>query len=91
MKKQSEINRLHGNINADEYRSQAGNINADEYKTQALQTRLLPFLNTYNEVMKFLHDGARPRTARTTTAWLATNNIRVFGPWPAKSPDMNPI
>ena len=30
-------------------------------------------------------------TARATRGWLAANNIPVFGPWPSKSPDMNPI
>ena len=38
-----------------------------------------------------MHDGARSHSARTTTAWLEAHNVQMFGPWPAKSPDMNPI
>ena len=68
-----------------------GNIDAQRYQQQALQPGLLPFLNIHNRQMMFMHDGARPHTALTTRDWLEINNVQVFGPWPAKSPDMNPI
>ena len=68
-----------------------GNINADQYQEQALANGLIPFLNNHNGNMHFMHDGAKPHTARTTTAWLAAHRVQVFGPWPSKSPDMNPI
>ena len=41
--------------------------------------------------MTFMHDGATAHSALTTRDWLAANNVQVFGPWPAKSADMNPI
>ena len=68
-----------------------GNIDAQRYQQQALQPGLLPFLNIHNRQMMFMHDGARPHTALTTRDWLEMNNVQVFGPWPAKSSDMNPI
>ena len=68
-----------------------GNINALRYQQQALQPDLMPFLNTHDRQMMSMHDAARPHTALTTRDWLATNNVQVFGSWPVKSPDMNPI
>ena len=41
--------------------------------------------------MAFMHDNAPEHRANATRGWLAANNIPVFGPWPARSPDMNPI
>lgn len=42
---------------------------------------------------QFQQDGASCHTARHTTSWLHTNNIRRFngGIWPPSSPDMNII
>ena len=37
-----------------------------------------------------MHDNARPHVARTYRQFLNTNNVNVL-PWPAVSPDMNPI
>ena len=69
-----------------------GNVDAVRYQDEALQRSLLPFLAAHNRQMKFMHDGATPHTARTTSAWLQQHRIELFGPWwPSKSPDMNPI
>ena len=38
-----------------------------------------------------MHDNAPGHRAHATRGWLAANNISVFGPWPARSPDMSPI
>ena len=38
----------------------------------------------------FQHDNARPHTALVPANFLAQNNVNVL-PWPALSPDMNPI
>ena len=37
-----------------------------------------------------MHDNARPRVARICRQFLIRNNVNV-PPWPAVSPDMNPI
>ena len=41
--------------------------------------------------MQFMQDNAPAHRAFVTRDWLRTNNVQVFGPWPAKSPAMNPI
>ena len=68
-----------------------GDIYCQRYQQQVLQPSMLPFLNIHDHQMMLMHDGARPHTALTTRGWLEMNNVQVFGPWPAKSPDnMNP-
>ena len=37
-----------------------------------------------------MHDNARPHVAKICRQFLNTNNVNVL-PWPAVSPDMNPI
>ena len=37
-----------------------------------------------------MHDNARPHVARICRQFLNRNNVNVL-PWPAVSPDMNPI
>ena len=37
-----------------------------------------------------MHDNARPHVARIRRQFLNRNNVNVL-PWPAVSPDMNPI
>ena len=39
---------------------------------------------------RFMHDGAKPHSARTTTRWLEGKGIRTLA-WPAHSPHLNPI
>ena len=41
--------------------------------------------------MQFMKDNAQAHSAFATRDWLRANNVHVFGLWPAKSPDMNPI
>ena len=38
-----------------------------------------------------MQDNAPAHRAFVTRDWLRANNVQVFGPWSAKSPDMNPI
>ena len=55
-----------------------GNLNAQGYINQILQPEAVPFLQRHGPAL-LMHDNARPHR----------NNINV--PWPAVSPDMNPI
>ena len=66
-----------------------GNLNAQCY-VNLLNNNLLPFMQNFRPGLTFQHDNARPHTALVTANFLAQNNVNVL-PWPALSPDMNPI
>lgn len=66
-----------------------GNLNAQEYVNQILQPVLIPFIAQHGPAV-FMHDNARPHTARVTRQFLQQNNV-VTLEWPSLSPDMNPI
>lgn len=67
-----------------------GNMNAVQYRDQVLQPVVLPFLHNQPQGTVFQHDNARPHIARLTRDFLNHHNVHVL-PWPACSPDMNPI
>ena len=64
-------------------------VNAHRYINQMLVPHVLPFFaNNPGAILQ--QDNARPHVARATQAFLQANNIPVM-PWPALSPDLNPI
>lgn len=65
-----------------------GNLNAIRYRDEILSPHLVPFLQQHNLTLQ--QDNARPHVARICTAYLQAHNIDVL-PWPAFSPDLNPI
>ena len=66
-----------------------GNLNAQGYINQILQREAVPFLQRHGPAI-LMHDNARPHVARICRQFLKRNNVNVL-PWPAVSPDMNPI
>ena len=66
-----------------------GNLNAQGYINQILQTEAVPFLQRHEPAI-LIHDNARPHVARICRQFLNRDNVNVL-PWPAVSPDMNPI
>ena len=66
-----------------------GNLNAAGYINQVLRPVAVPFLNRHAPAT-LMHDNARPHTARLTQQYLNANGVNVL-PWPAVSPDLNPI
>lgn len=66
-----------------------GRLNAQGY-INILNNHLLPFIQTHGPGITFQQDNATPHTARITNNFFAQNNINVL-PWPAVSPDLNPI
>lgn len=66
-----------------------GNLTAQGY-VHILANTLLPFMQAHGPGLTFQQDNARPHTARLTATFLARNHVNVL-PWPAVSPDMNPI
>ena len=67
-----------------------GNLTARRYIDQILQPHMIPFMQQHPDVTVFQHDNARPHSARLTQAYLEAQGVDVL-PWPAYSPDMNPI
>uniref|UniRef100_A0A674E0K0 Tc1-like transposase DDE domain-containing protein n=1 Tax=Salmo trutta TaxID=8032 RepID=A0A674E0K0_SALTR len=67
----------------------AGNLNAVRYREDILLPHVVPFLQAHPD-MTLLHDNATSRTARSVRDFLQDRNVSVL-PWPAKSPDLNPI
>ena len=66
-----------------------GNLNARGYINQILQPEAVPSLQRHGPAI-LMHDNARPHVARIRRHFLNRNNVNVL-PWPAVSPDMNPI
>ena len=66
-----------------------GNVNAMNYIDQAINTQVVPFFVNQPNLI-YMHDNARPHTARITVNHFTNLGIPVL-PWPAKSPDLNPI
>ena len=63
-------------------------VTAQRYINQVLRPSVVPFFHQHGNFI--LQDNARPHTARLTANFLQQHNIRVM-PWPARSPDLNPI
>ena len=66
----------------------AGNLNAVRYREDILP-HVVPFLQAHPD-MTLQHDNATSHTARSVHDFLQDPNVSVL-PWPAKSPDLNPI
>lgn len=67
-----------------------GNMNAENYVEDVLRPFVHPFAQTLGSDFTLMHDNARSHTAMRTREYLALENISVL-PWPAQSPDLNPI
>ena len=65
------------------------NLNANSYINQILTPVVLPMF-TQSQGLIFQPDNAPPHRARLTTNFLNQHNMQVL-PWPAMSPDCNPI
>ena len=68
-----------------------GRITAVIY-IKILENNLIPFINSLenNDNYIFQEDNAPIHTAKITKEWKENNNITSL-PWPAQSPDLNPI
>ena len=66
-----------------------GNLNAQGYINQILKSETVPFLQRHGPSI-LMHDNARPHVTSICQQFLNRNNVNVL-PWPAVSPDMNPI
>jgi hypothetical protein len=67
----------------------AGNLNAVRYREDILLPHVVPFLQADPD-MTLQHDNATSHTAHPVSDFLQNRDVSVL-PWPAKSPDSNPI
>lgn len=65
-------------------------LTAARYVSDILDEHVRPFAETYGENFLFMHDNARPHTARNTQEYLDAEGIVTLAT-PARSPDCNPI
>lgn len=69
-----------------------GNLNALRYQHEILQASVVPHFD--NHVLAdrpiFMDDNARPHRAHAVVEFLRRNAVETI-PWPARSPDLNPI
>ena len=66
-----------------------GNLTAHRYVDEILRPHVVAAIQ--NQGQTFMHDNAPAHRARLTTQFLHENNVPVLQPWPAYSPDLNPI
>jgi transposase len=64
-------------------------VTAQRYIDQILRVHVLPVVQGQRNLV-LQQDNARPHTARVTQDFLQQHNIEIL-PWPALSPDLNPI
>lgn len=67
-----------------------GTVTASSYIKQVIRPHVTPFSQRVGNNFVFMHDNARAHTARLTQRALSEANITIL-PWPAMSPDLNPI
>lgn len=69
---------------------QGGRLTADRYITDILEPHVIPYAPFIGQEFLFMHDNARPHVARVVQDYLQDVEIATL-PWPARSPDLNPI
>jgi len=67
-----------------------GNLNGQRYLEEILQPLVIPGLQQIGPNAVLQDDNARPHRARAVNAFLHQAGINRM-PWPANSPDLNPI
>lgn len=69
-------------------------MNSTEYQNEIL-TPSLNFIRHRNPSLRdsivYMQDGASCHTSRSTEAYLQAHRVNVLAPWPANSPDLNPV
>lgn len=67
-----------------------GFLRAQQYLNTILEPIVRPWAGAVGQNFHLMHDNARPHIAANVTNWLTNEGIEVL-PWPAQSPDLNPI
>jgi hypothetical protein len=69
-----------------------GNFNGQIYRQNILEASVVPHFDNHplNTRLVFMDDKARPHRSLVVTDYLRDESITTL-PWPARSPDLNPI
>ena len=69
-----------------------GNLIGDQYIRDVLQPVVIPHFDNHPLATRpvYMDDNARPHRSRAVTAYLQSEAVTSV-PWPAMSPDLNPI
>ena len=69
-----------------------GNLTGDQCIKDVLQSVVIPHFDIHSLATRpvYMDDNARPHPPRPVTAYLQSEAV-TFVPWPAMSPDFNPI
>ena len=69
-----------------------GNLNGQLYIQDILDPVLVPHFDNHPLATRpvFMDDNARPHRSRAVTAFIQREAITIL-PWPAMSPDLNPL
>lgn len=69
-----------------------GNLNAVRYQQEILERAVIPHFNNHPLATRpiFMDDNARPHRAHAVIQFMQQNATETL-PWPAMSPDLNPI
>lgn len=69
-----------------------GTLTGQKYQTDILETAVIPHFDDHPLLTRpvFMDDNARPHRSRAVIECLRQNAISAL-PWPARSPDLNPL
>ena len=69
-----------------------GNLTGDQYIQNVLEPVVVPHFDNHPLATRpvYMDDYARPHRSRAVTMYLQTNALTTL-PWPAMSPDLNPL
>ena len=69
-----------------------GNLTGDQYIRDVLQPVVVPHFDNHPLATRpvYMDDNVRPHRSRAVTAYLQSEAVTSI-PWPAMSPDLNPI
>ena len=69
-----------------------GNLTGDQYIRDVLQPVVVPHFDNHPIATRpvYMDDNVRPHLSRAVTAYLESEDVTSV-PWPAMSPDLNPI
>ena len=67
-----------------------GTLTAQRYINEVLTPHVIPLINRHPNMI-FMHDNAPAHRAILTTRFLEEQGVTQLSPWPAYSPDLNPI